>query len=94
MKLHDLLEEDPAFRGLRLYGCLTHCRRYYDRVEKFTELPSEQSLARVAIKDYLGPFAVGRRASLFADTQIGARASANFYTLAQTCRANGVPPVA
>jgi transposase len=54
LKLHDLLEEDPAFKGLRLYGCLTHCRRYYDRVEKVTELPSEQSLARVAMKDYLG----------------------------------------
>jgi transposase len=189
LKLHDLLEEDPAFRGLRLYGCLTHCRRYFDRVEKFTELPSEQSLARIAIKDYLGkvfhierqieqrrealestgaawdlaetlkirqerskpimlafkqwvdalapgvppkstlgkalgytisqwdklsrflddaevpahnnrvendirPFAVGRRAWLFMDTQIGARASANLYTLAQTCRANGVSPVA
>ncbi len=32
--------------------------------------------------------------TLFADTQIGARASANIYTLAQTCRANGVSPVA
>ena len=35
-----------------------------------------------------------RRAWLFLDTQAGARASANLYTLAQTCRANGVAPLA
>jgi transposase len=188
LKLHDLLVEDPAFEGLKLFGCLTHCRRYYDRADKVTELPSQQSLARVAIKTYLGkvfyierqieeqrvafersggtwdlaqtlkirqerskpimlafkqwvddlapgvppksalgkalgytisqweklrrflddpevpahnnrvendirPFAVGRRAWLFMDTQIGARASANLFTLAQTCRANGIAPV-
>jgi transposase len=34
--------------------------------------------------------AVGRRAWLFIDTQGGARASANLYSLAQTCRANGI----
>lgn len=188
LKLHDLLEEDPAFLGLILCGCLTHCRRYYDKAGKISEMPSGQSLARVAIKEYLGkvfhierqiedrreareraggvwdlnetlsirqersapimaafkawvddlapgvppssalgkalgytigqwskltrflahpevpahnnrvendirPFAVGRRAWLFLDTQIGARASANLFTLAQTCRANGVAPL-
>jgi len=189
LKLHDLLEEDADFKGLRLFGCLVHCRRYYDRADKVTEMPSERTLARVAMKEYLGkvfyiekqieaqrevrereggvwhpadtlkirqerslpimkaykawveelapgvppksalgkalgytlsqwdklvrflddpqvpahnnrveneirPFAVGRRAWLFMDTQIGARASANLFTLAQTCRANGVPPLA
>jgi transposase len=189
LALHDLAAEDPAFAEMILCGCLTHCRRYFDKSMKVTEAPSGQQLARVAIKDYLGkvflierqideqreareraggtwdlaetlkirqerstpimtafkawvdelvlavppkstlgkalgytigqwpklirflshpevpchnnrvendirPFAVGRRAWLFLDTQLGARASANLYTLAITCRANGVEPLA
>lgn len=36
------------------------------------------------------PFVVGRRAWLFADTIGGAKASANLYSLIETCKANGV----
>jgi hypothetical protein len=46
------------------------------------------------VENDIRPFAVGRRAWLFLDTQIGARASANLFTLAQSCRANGVAPLA
>lgn len=42
------------------------------------------------VENDIRPFAVGRRAWLFIDTQGGARASANLYSLAQTCRANGI----
>jgi Transposase IS66 family len=35
-------------------GCLTHCRRYYDKAAKVTESPSGQQLARLAVKDLLG----------------------------------------
>lgn len=189
LELYDLVAEDPAFAAMTLCGCLTHCRRYYDRAAKVTELPSGQQLARVALKDYLGkvffierqideqrqarersggvwtleetkrirqersaplmagfkawvdelspgvppksalgkalgytqsqwtklsrfleypevpahnnrvendirPFAVGRRAWLFMDTQLGARASANLYSIVSTCRANGIEPLA
>ncbi len=37
--------------------------------------------------------AIGRRAWLFADTQRGARASANLYSLVLTARANGLEPL-
>lgn len=189
LKLHDLLEEDAAFAGLVLCGCAVHARRYFDKAAKISEMPSGQSLSRVAIKDYFGkvfhierqieeqreareraggiwdlaetlkirqertapimaafkqwvdelapgvpptsalgkalsyttsqwpklkrflehpevpahnnrvendirPFAVARRAWLFMGTTAGARASANLYSLAQTCRANGVAPLA
>jgi transposase len=168
-------------------GCLAHARRGFDSAAKISESPSGQSLARVAIKDYIGkvygvereintqrerrersggewslqearqirqeksapimaafkgwldelsagvapksalgkaigycfnqwvklnrfiehpdvpldnnrvenairPFAVGRRSWLFMDTQMGARASANLYSLVGSCRANGVEP--
>lgn len=38
------------------------------------------------------PFVIGRRNWLFADTVPGANASANLYSLLQTCVANGVEP--
>lgn len=188
LELYDLVAADGAFAAMTLCGCLTHCRRYYDRAAKVTEMPSGQQLAQVALKSYLGkvffverqineqreareraggvwnleethkarqersaplmnafkawvddltpnvppksalgkalsytqnqwtkltrflehpeapahnnrvendirPFAVGRRAWLFMDTQLGARASANLYTVVGTCRANGINPL-
>jgi transposase len=189
LELYDYVGADPAFAGMTLFGCLTHCRRYYDKAAKVTESPSGQQLARVALKDFLGkvflierqideqrqareragrqwnladtlkirqersapvmtafkawvdelapgvpsksmlgkalgytisqweklsrflehpevpahnnrvendirPFAVGRRAWLFLDTQRGAYASANIYSLASSCRANGINALA
>ncbi|WP_232448892.1 transposase domain-containing protein, partial [Burkholderia ubonensis] len=38
------------------------------------------------------PFVVGRRGWLFADTVAGAHASANLYSLVETCKANGIDP--
>ena len=36
------------------------------------------------------PFVVGRKGWLFSDTVAGANASANLYSLVQTCKANGI----
>ena len=38
------------------------------------------------------PFVVGRKAWLFSDTVGGANASANLYSLLQTCKVNGIDP--
>lgn len=38
------------------------------------------------------PFVVGRRGWLFADTVEGAHASANLYSLVETCKAIGIDP--
>ncbi|MGB9618619.1 MAG: transposase domain-containing protein, partial [Desulfomonilaceae bacterium] len=40
------------------------------------------------------PFVVGRRNWLFADTVAGAQASANLYSLVETCKANRIDPYA
>jgi NAD-dependent deacetylase len=48
LELYDYVGEDAAFAGMALFGCLTHCRRYYDKSAKVTESPSVQQLARVA----------------------------------------------
>ena len=183
LKIYDALGE--AW-GLLMFGCNAHQRRYYVQAEKISELPSGRTLARVAIKDYIGAlyaverqikalgeqrgqelapeeilqirqeqaapiaaafkgwldeigpgvppksalgkaigyslsqwpklirylehpqigpdnnrieqairfFVIGRRSWMFCDTQFGARASANLYSLVSTCRVNGVEPLA
>ena len=45
-----------------------------------------------ACENAIRPFVVGRRNWLFADTVGGANASANLYSLLQTCKVNGVDP--
>ena len=42
----------------------------------------------------LRPFCVGRRNWLFSDTVAGVTASANLYSLIETCKANGLEPYA
>lgn len=51
LKLYDTV---GTALGLLQFGCLAHCRRYYDKALKVSELPSGRTLARVAIKDYIG----------------------------------------
>lgn len=52
--------------------------------------PIDNNLCENAIR----PFVVGRRNWLFADTVAGANASANLYSLVETCKANGIDPYA
>ena len=50
--------------------------------------PIDNNLCENAIR----PFVVGRRNWLFTDTVAGANASANLYSLVETCKANGIDP--
>jgi transposase len=50
--------------------------------------PIDNNLCENAIR----PFVVGRRNWLFCDTVAGARASANLYSLIETCKANRIDP--
>lgn len=52
------------------------------------QMPLDNNRCENAIR----PFVVGRKAWLFADTQAGATASANLYSLIETAKANGVEP--
>jgi len=186
LELYDIVTDSL---GLQHFGCLQHCRTYYHKALKVTELPSGRALAKVAMEDYLGkvfktereikeraeqrertggkleldeilklrrqksapvlaafkrwveellpgvppqsalgkalayttkqwpklvrhlehpdvpahnnylenlirPFSQGRRVWLFANNPLGARASANLYSLVATARANGLEPSA
>uniref|UniRef100_UPI0016418E0D IS66 family transposase n=1 Tax=Burkholderia gladioli TaxID=28095 RepID=UPI0016418E0D len=50
--------------------------------------PISNNLCENAIR----PFVVGRKGWLFYDTVAGAQASANLYSLVETCKANGIEP--
>lgn len=50
--------------------------------------PIDNNVCENAIR----PFVVGRRNWLFADTVGGAKASANLYSLIETCKANRIEP--
>ena len=52
--------------------------------------PIDNNLCENAIR----PFVIGRRNWLFADTVAGAHASANLYSIIETCKANGIDPYA
>ena len=51
-------------------------------------------ISNVLAENAIRPFAVGRKAWLFADTTQGARASATCYSLIETAKANGLEPSA
>jgi transposase len=44
------------------------------------------------VENLIRPFSQGRRVWLFANNPLGARASANLYSLVATARANGIEP--
>ena len=49
-------------------------------------------ISNVLAENAIRPFVVGRKAWLFADTPRGAIASANYYTLIESAKANGIEP--
>lgn len=63
--LTDGLERyDEICRELQLlhFGCLQHCRQYYFKARKVSQLPSTRTLANAALEEYLRPiFAVEER---------------------------------
>ena len=52
------------------------------------EVPLDNNRCENAIR----PFVIGRKNWLFSDTQAGAQASANLYSLIETAKANGIEP--
>ncbi|UQG58267.1 MULTISPECIES: IS66 family transposase [unclassified Marinobacter] len=55
---------------------------------------SDLQISNVLAENAIRPFALGRKAWLFADTSRGARASATCYSLVETAKANSLEPSA
>ena len=84
-KPDDLLVGEPA---------LLHVRSFLGKRTLLTfdwyALRGAGQIDNNACENAIRPFCVGRRNWLFADTVAGAHASANLYSLLQTCLAYGI----
>ena len=79
--------------GSLLGKALHYLSAQWPRLSRYVEngaWPIDNNLCENAIR----PFVIGRRNWLFADTVAGANASANLYSLLETCKANGIDPYA
>lgn len=80
-------------KGGLMYKAISYTLNQWGYLVGYCEegkLHISNALAENAIR----PFAVGRRAWLFADTSRGARASASCYSLVETAKANNLEPYA
>lgn len=76
---------------MALGKALTYLHNQWERLIGYLDdgtYPIDNNWAENAIR----PFAVGRKNWLFANSQAGAKASANLYSLVQTAKANGLNP--
>jgi hypothetical protein len=87
-KNHDKVPKD-SLTGKAMF----YLRNQWPKLIRYCEdgrLPISNCLAENAIR----PFVIGRKAWLFADTPKGAHASAIYYSLIETAKANGLDPYA
>ncbi len=61
----------------------------WSKLERYV-LDGKYPIDNNACENSIRPFVIGRRNWLFADTVAGANASANLYSLLQTCKVNGI----
>ena len=68
---------------------LHYAKGQWPKLERFVK-DGSYPIDNNACENSIRPFVIGRRNWLFADTVAGANASANLYSLLQTCKANGI----
>ena len=68
---------------------LHYAERQWPKLERFVG-NGNYPIDNNACENSIRPFVIGRRNWLFADTVAGAHASANLYSLLQTCKVNGI----
>jgi transposase len=72
-----------------LSKALHYLSSQWSKLKRFVENGS-WPIDNNACENAIRPFVIGRRNWLFADTVAGANASANLYSLLQTCKVNGI----
>lgn len=91
--IHDLmLEQSPGVVPNSLLGkALTYLREQWPKLIHYVE-NGDWPISNNACENSIRPFVIGRRGWLFADTVDGATASANLYSLVETCKACRIDP--
>ena len=87
-----MLEQSPGVVPKSLLGkALTYLRAQWPKLIRYVENGS-WPISNNPCENAIRPFCVGRRGWLFSDTVDGANASANLYSLVETCKANRIDP--
>lgn len=87
-----MLELSPGVVPQGLLGkALTYLRAQWPKLVRYVENGS-WPISNNPCENSIRPFCVGRRSWLFSDTVDGANASANLYSLVETCKANDIDP--
>lgn len=91
--IYDLmLEQSPGVVPNSLLGkALTYLREQWPKLILYVE-NGDWPISNNACENSIRPFVIGRRGWLFADTVDGAAASANLYSLVETCKACRIDP--
>ena len=72
---------------------INYALNQWEHLERYTE-HGQLSISNVLAENAIRPFVIGRKAWLFSKSPEGARASATYYSLIETAKANGVEPYA
>ena len=87
-----MTEQSPGVVPNSLLGkALTYLRGQWPKLIRYIE-NGNWPISNNACENSIRPFCVGRRSWLFADTVAGANASANLYSIVETCRAHSIDP--
>jgi transposase len=86
------LAQSPGVVPKSLLGkALTYLREQWPKLIRYVE-NGTWPISNNPCENAIRPFVVGRRSWLFSDTVAGANASANLYSLIETCKASGIDP--
>ena len=91
--LHDwLIENEPKVdKDSKTYKAISYTLGQWPKMIRYCEHGSLR-ISNVLTENAIRPFAVGRKAWLFSNSQRGATASANLYSLIETAKANHRKP--
>jgi transposase len=70
---------------------IRYCLKNWDQLNHYLK-DGRIEIDNNLIENAIRPFAVGRKNWLFSGSPAGARAGATFYSLIETCKANGIEP--
>ena len=89
------LEKNAAkvMKGLLTRKAMDYTLNQWDYLVGYCER-GDLNISNAGAENAIRPFALGRKAWLFADTSQGAKASATCYSLIETAKANGLEPSA
>ena len=87
-KNHDKMPKD-SLTGKAMF----YLRNQWPKLIRYCE-DGRLSISNCLTENAIRPFVIGRKAWLFADTPKGAHASAIYYSLIETAKANGLDPYA